>query len=45
MTKKDVGGEEFVERRSFRAVEWVARNGLVLVGVEWFSGVGDVQQE
>jgi hypothetical protein len=37
----DVGGEEFVERRSFAVEEWVGRFGLVLVGVQWMRGVGD----
>ncbi|KAG9198811.1 hypothetical protein G6514_009361 [Epicoccum nigrum] len=37
----DVGGEEFVERRSFPAGEWVGRYGLELVGVQWMRGVGD----
>ncbi|KAF1938935.1 PEBP-like protein [Clathrospora elynae] len=39
--KGDVGGEEFVERRSFKVEEWVERMGLVLVGVQWMRGVGD----
>ncbi len=39
--KGDVGGEEFVERRSFGAVEFVRRWGLKLVGVQWMRGVGD----
>ncbi|KAH4922036.1 hypothetical protein HBI79_182870 [Parastagonospora nodorum] len=39
--KEDVGGEEFVERRSFGAAEWVERHGLELVGVQWMRGVGD----
>ncbi|KAK4114678.1 PEBP-like protein [Canariomyces notabilis] len=37
----DVGGVEFVERRSFRAEEFVERHGLRLVGVQWMRGVGD----
>jgi phosphatidylethanolamine-binding protein (PEBP) family uncharacterized protein len=41
----DVGGEEFVERRSFRAEELVARKGLELVGVQWMRGVGDGWKE
>jgi len=43
--KADVGGEEFVERRSFRAEELVARKRLELVGVQWISGVGDGWKE
>lgn len=41
VTKEDVGGEEFVERRSFGAREWAERCGLELVGVQWMRGVGD----
>ncbi|KAL6709910.1 hypothetical protein ACN47E_000695 [Coniothyrium glycines] len=39
--KRDIGGEEFVERRGFRAEEVVAGFGLELVGVQWMRGVGD----
>ena len=39
--KGNVGGDEFVERRSFGAREWVERGGLELVGVQWMRGVGD----
>ena len=39
--KSDVGGEEFVERRSFGAKEFVEKYGLELVGVQWMRGVGD----
>lgn len=39
--KSDVGGEEFVERRSFGAKEFVEKHGLELVGVQWMTGVGD----
>ncbi|KAI9052039.1 hypothetical protein LZ554_004293 [Drepanopeziza brunnea f. sp. 'monogermtubi'] len=38
----EVGGDAFIERRSFDAAGWAAGRGLVLVGVEWFSGVGDL---
>ncbi|KAI6714141.1 phosphatidylethanolamine-binding protein [Diplocarpon mali] len=41
VTRADVGGETFVERRSFEAAQWVEKHGLVLVGANWFSGVGD----
>ena len=41
MERGDVGGEEFVERRSFAAREFVEGRGLVLVGVQWMRGVGD----
>jgi hypothetical protein len=39
--KEDVGGEEFVERRSFDAVRWTKRMGLTLVGLNWMLGVGN----
>ncbi|KAF2995385.1 hypothetical protein E8E13_004215 [Curvularia kusanoi] len=39
--REDVGGEEFVERRSFGAREFVEKHGLELVGVQWMRGVGD----
>ncbi|KAL4940080.1 hypothetical protein BDV06DRAFT_224432 [Aspergillus oleicola] len=41
LSKEDVGGEEFVQRRSFRAAEWIGANDLVLVGVNWMLGAGD----
>jgi phosphatidylethanolamine-binding protein (PEBP) family uncharacterized protein len=41
LEKGDVGGEEFVDRRSFGAAEFVERHGLGLVGVQWMRGVGD----
>lgn len=41
MGKETVGGDEFVDRRSFRAEEFVEREGLELVGMEWMRGVGD----
>jgi hypothetical protein len=41
LEKDDVGGEEFVDRRSFGAAEFVERHGLGLVGVQWMRGVGD----
>ncbi|KAH6855918.1 phosphatidylethanolamine-binding protein [Chaetomium sp. MPI-CAGE-AT-0009] len=37
----DVGGEAFVERRSFGVDGFVERHGLRLVGVQWMRGVGD----
>ncbi|KAF3031563.1 hypothetical protein E8E12_001664 [Didymella heteroderae] len=39
--KGNVGGDEFVERRSFGAKEFVEGHGLELVGVQWMRGVGD----
>lgn len=41
LEKQDVGGEEFVDRRSFGASEFVQKHGLELVGVQWMRGVGD----
>jgi hypothetical protein len=41
LEKKDVGGEEFVDRRSFGAREFVEKHGLELMGVQWMRGVGD----
>jgi phosphatidylethanolamine-binding protein (PEBP) family uncharacterized protein len=41
LEKDDVGGEEFVQRRSFRAEEFVSKQKLKLVGVQWMRGVGD----
>ncbi|KAL4924130.1 YbhB/YbcL family Raf kinase inhibitor-like protein [Aspergillus undulatus] len=41
LSREDVGGEEFVQRRSFKAAEWVQQHGLVLVGVNWMLGAGD----
>ncbi|KAF2635365.1 PEBP-like protein [Massarina eburnea CBS 473.64] len=41
LTKEDVGGEEFVQRRSFGAKEWTEKHGLELVGVNWMLGAGD----
>ncbi|KAL4914627.1 phosphatidylethanolamine-binding protein [Aspergillus aurantiobrunneus] len=41
LSKEDVGGEEFVQRRSFPAAQWIDRYGLVLVGVNWMLGAGD----
>lgn len=41
LSKEDVGGEEFTQRRSFKAAEWTELHGLKLVGVNWMHGVGD----
>ncbi|KAJ4288102.1 hypothetical protein N0V90_012119 [Kalmusia sp. IMI 367209] len=41
LSKEDVGGEEFVERRSFGAKDWTSNLGLELVGVNWMLGAGD----
>lgn len=41
LTKEDVGGEEFVQRRSFDPATFVSKNGLQLVGVNWMLGAGD----
>lgn len=40
-SKEDVGGEEFTDRRSFKAAEWVLKHGLQLVSINWMLGVGD----
>lgn len=45
LKKEDVGGEEFVQRRSFAVKEWVEKNTLVLVGVNWMLGAGDGWKE
>ncbi|KAK4247311.1 phosphatidylethanolamine-binding protein [Corynascus novoguineensis] len=45
LEKVDVGGEEFVERRSFRADEFIERHGLRLVAVQWMLGAGDGWRE
>jgi phosphatidylethanolamine-binding protein (PEBP) family uncharacterized protein len=45
LEKEDVGGEEFVQRRSFQAAEWTAKHGLTLVGVNWMLGAGDGWKE
>ncbi|KAL4999874.1 phosphatidylethanolamine-binding protein [Aspergillus recurvatus] len=45
LSKDDVGGEEFVQRRSFQAAEWVQKHGLVLVGINWMLGAGDGWKE
>ncbi|KAF1850194.1 PEBP-like protein [Cucurbitaria berberidis CBS 394.84] len=45
LEKADVGGEEFVDRRSFPAAEFVAKHGLELVGLQWMRGVGDGWKE
>lgn len=41
LTKEDVGGEEFVERRSFKPVEFARKHGLELVGMNWMTCAGD----
>lgn len=41
LSKEDVGGEEFVDRRSFGAEKWIEKYGLELVGVNWMLGAGD----
>lgn len=45
LTKADVGGEEFVQRRSFDAVTFVEKNQLQLVSVNWMKGAGDGWKE
>uniref|UniRef100_A0A0B7K6D1 Phosphatidylethanolamine-binding protein n=1 Tax=Bionectria ochroleuca TaxID=29856 RepID=A0A0B7K6D1_BIOOC len=41
LTKEDVGGEEFVQRRSFDPAAFVSKYGLNLVSVNWMLGAGD----
>jgi phosphatidylethanolamine-binding protein len=41
LAKDDVGGEEFVQRRSFQAAEFIEKHKLVLVGMNWMLGAGD----
>ncbi|KAH6887394.1 phosphatidylethanolamine-binding protein [Thelonectria olida] len=45
LQKEDVGGEEFVQRRSFNAVEFIKTHHLELVGLNWMLGAGDGWQE
>ncbi|KAM0522446.1 hypothetical protein ACHAPE_002036 [Trichoderma viride] len=45
LTKEDVGGEEFVQRRSFDAVKFVEKHQLQLVSVNWIKGAGDGWKE
>ncbi|CAH0050600.1 unnamed protein product [Clonostachys solani] len=41
LSKEEVGGEEFVQRRSFDPAVFVSKNGLNLVSVNWMLGAGD----
>ncbi|PNS21749.1 OV-16 antigen [Sphaceloma murrayae] len=41
LMKIHVGGEEFVDRRSFKAETFVREQGLLLVGLNWMRGAGD----
>ncbi|CAN8097729.1 unnamed protein product [Discula destructiva] len=43
--KEDVGGEEFVERRSFKVADTVAKFGLEIVGLNWMTCAGDGWKE
>ncbi|KAL7924349.1 phosphatidylethanolamine-binding protein [Trichoderma austrokoningii] len=45
LAKEDVGGEEFVQRRSFDAIKFVERHQLQLVSVNWMKGAGDGWKE
>ncbi|KAI0430367.1 phosphatidylethanolamine-binding protein [Xylaria sp. FL1042] len=45
LLKEDVGGEEFVQRRSFKPAEFAERHGLRLVGVNWMYCAGDGWKE
>ncbi|CAJ2509718.1 Uu.00g056180.m01.CDS01 [Anthostomella pinea] len=41
LTKEDVGGDEFVQRRSFKPAEFAEKHGLRLVGLNWMTCAGD----
>ncbi|RYO83694.1 hypothetical protein DL766_007675 [Monosporascus sp. MC13-8B] len=41
LTKEDVGGEEFVQRRSFKPAEFAEKHGLKIVSVNWMTCAGD----
>ncbi|KAL2020899.1 hypothetical protein VTK56DRAFT_7890 [Thermocarpiscus australiensis] len=41
LSKEDVGGEEFVQRRSFQVADWMKQHGLRLVALNWMLGAGD----
>ncbi|KAI0106628.1 PEBP-like protein [Daldinia grandis] len=41
LAKGDVGGEEFVQRRSFKPAGFAEKHGLSLVGVNWMTCAGD----
>ncbi|KFH48762.1 OV-16 antigen-like protein [Hapsidospora chrysogenum ATCC 11550] len=41
LSEDDVGGEEFVQRRSFDPASFVSKHGLSLAGVNWMLGAGD----
>jgi phosphatidylethanolamine-binding protein len=41
LSKEDLGGEEFVQRRSFKPAEFAEAHGLRLVGVNWMYCAGD----
>ncbi|KAF4977310.1 hypothetical protein FZEAL_6133 [Fusarium zealandicum] len=45
LTKEDVGGEEFVQRRSFDAPKFVEENKLKLIAVNWMLCAGDGWKE
>ncbi|KAK1979175.1 phosphatidylethanolamine-binding protein [Colletotrichum cereale] len=41
LKKEDVGGEEFVQRRSWKPAEFAEKHGLELVGANWMTCAGD----
>ena len=41
LSKSQVGGEEFVDRRSFKPAQFAQDHGLELVGVNWMTCAGD----
>ncbi|ROW15279.1 hypothetical protein VPNG_03005 [Cytospora leucostoma] len=42
---EDVGGEEFVQRRSFDPAHFAQKHGLELVGVNWMRVVADERED
>ncbi|KPM46455.1 hypothetical protein AK830_g206 [Neonectria ditissima] len=45
IAKEDVGGEEFVQRRSFDPAKFIEKHQLRLVGLNWMLGAGDGWKE
>jgi phosphatidylethanolamine-binding protein len=41
LKKADAGGEEFVERRSFKPAQFAEKFQLKLVAVNWMTCAGD----
>ncbi|KAK7424137.1 hypothetical protein QQZ08_008743 [Neonectria magnoliae] len=45
LAKEDVGGEEFIQRRSFDPAKFIEKHQLRLVGLNWMLGAGDGWKE